>query len=308
MKRFLCLGAFLLALSSSAESVSLRPSSSPSHSLPISVQNEVDFAIENGRAFLRSLQSENGFWTFPQEAQSSLPAFAFLDPAVPSAHPEATLQRACHAALSRLLERAPFPQSKDALRSMAEDALVVMAAYSLYGDRLWDSLSVDFYALQALQTHLHPARRIHAPASTGWLCQSVLDLLPGKPADPVDWEPLFLPLRDRESPTVREVAIAGYARIRRGNGADSPAAIRAYLRWLRAQSSFSAEDAYYLCAFLNAAPDSLLLETGFSASWRTELAQRLIASAKVANSGCMWGTSEDHLFQTLFAVATLAIL
>ena len=283
--------------------------------IPLSIRNEVDVAIENGRVYLEGRQGPDGFWALAEGAErSSLPAFAFLEPPVFGMEPSEPLRKALSGALKRLSERAPYVQSREALRAMAEDALVVAAALSVFGEQVLPE-GTDPAVLASVRTRLAGIDlRGEAPA-TAWLCRTVLDLLPGQSDDPSVWESLYRNIAVQGNPAVRDVAIAGYARLRRDHGADGPPALRAHLRWLRthadvftgASGNQTPEDLYYLAAFLNATPPVLALESGIPADWRTDIAQDLIASAKAKDGGSRW-TDTDPIRQTLFAVATLITL
>lgn len=288
--------------------------------LPISIQNEVDVAIENGRAYLAAHQSDDGLWGTGQTDASSLPAFAFLEPPCPGAVPAEPLRRAAQAAFLRLSATSPFVQHPDANQTMAEDALVVAAALSVFDA---SALLPDNILANAETSPLLPVvrRRLAAispdsqPPATVWLCRTSLDLLGGSPSDSTLWAPLYTGLAHTASPRPRDVALAGYARIRHGQGSDSANALLAYLRWLRvhtdifsdAASSSTPEDLYFLTAFLDALPPALPARAGIPANWRTRAAQHLIATARSSDGTTHWpaDTEPDILRQTLFAVATL---
>ena len=251
-----------------------------SGALPISIRNEADVAVENGRRHLEMAQRPDGFWTMDGR-DTVLPAFAFLG--ISSREAPAPLSSAARAALSRLAAAQPrkgaaaqvgssaegaSPYMPPSLRgdapegqggvSLAEDALIVAATLSLYGP---DSLAPPSCAAGSVSgasaQGLLSAARIRllrldsgttAPA-TAWLAHCALDLIPGRPEQPADWAPLFsrrlaapsalLP-SCTEAPSrncaAKSCAIAGYARIRHGVGADTPAALLAHLRWLRAHT------------------------------------------------------------------------
>ena len=71
------------------------------------------------------------------------------------------------------------------------------------------------------------------------------------------------------------------------------------------------EDLYFAAVFLDAAPPALVATAGIPSTWRSRIAQRLVATARSdGRSGSAWADSGDvpSLRQTLYAVATLAAL
>ena len=368
---------------------------SASATLPISIRNEADVAVENGRRHLEAAQREDGFWTMDDRA-TVLPAFAFLGAG--GDEPPAPLAAAARAALARLAEamRQPPPSVRgDAADAtshtppsvrgdapegqggvfLAEDALILAATLSLHGPDALGAGPSPQGLLAAARTRLLRLDPATQPPASAWLARCALDLIPGRPEQPADWAPLFSSKRGARPPAAppacaaapfRGCAIAGYARIRHGVGADTPAAILAHLRWLRAhagdllgdetppapsghppqgggqrkeeappsvrgdaadapshtppsvrgeaaerQGGVSPEDLYFAAVFLDAAPPALVATAGIPSSWRSRIAQRLVATARSdGRSGSVWTDSgaAPSLRQTLYAVATLAAL
>ena len=347
--------------------------------LPISIRNEADVAVENGRRHLEAAQREDGFWTMDGRT-TVLPAFAFLGAGDES--PPAPLAAAARAALARLARykppsvrgdaavSSPFPPpsvrgdvaerfpkgtppsvrgdvaerfpkgTPPSLRgdaaerqggvSLAEDALILAATLSLHGPDAIGSGSSPRGLLTSARTRLLRLDPAAQTPSSAWLARCALDLIPGRHEQPADWAPLFSRRHCADSsatfPTcaaaplggsaIRDCAIAGYARIRHGAGADSPAAILAHLRWLHAHAGdllgdATPEDLYFASVFLDAAPPALVTTAGIPADWRSRIAQRLIATARSdGHAGSVWSdpNASPSLRQTLYAVATLAAL
>ena len=297
----------------------------PSSSLPISIRNEVDVAVENGRLHLEAAQLPSGLWSCGDSA-TSLPAFAFLGAAGDAAgSPPRVLRLAAEAAFARLAAIAPFATSPADPSALAEDALVASAALTLYGPESFPAIaSAGEGTLRAVRDRLLRADAARQTSAIAWLGRCALELLPGRAESPADWAPLFRKTADPAAePTLRDAAIAGYARLRHGTGADSPAAILAHLRWLRAREPLladgdapdasgapSPEDLYYLALFLDGAPPALVADAAITPRWRARLTQRLIASARSdGRSGAFWqDSSGDTLRPSLYAVAALAAL
>ena len=300
----------------------------PSSSLPISIRNEVDVAVENGRLHLEAAQLPSGLWPLGDSA-TSLPAFAFLGSAGDATgSPPRVLRLAVEAAFARLAATAPFAASPTSTTTLAEDALVASAAVTLYGAESFPAIaSAGDGTLRAVRDRLLRADAARQTSATAWLGRCALELLPGRAESPADWAPLFRKTAGSAAePTLRDAAIAGYARLRHGTGADTPAAILAHLRWLRAHEPLlaagdapapshafgdpSPEDLYYLALFLDSAPPALVSAAGIIPRWRARLAQRLIAAARSdGHSGAFWqDASGDTLRPTLYAVAALAAL
>ena len=306
----------------------------PSSLLPISIRNELDVAVENGRLHLESAQLPSGLWPLG-DATSSLPAFAFLGAAGDAAgSPPRVLRLAAEAAFARLAATAPFAASSANPSALAEDALVVSAALTLYGADAFPAIAAAGEGtLRAARDRLLRTDAARQPSATAWLGRSALELLPGRAERPADWAPLFRNAAHASAePSLRDAAVAGYARLRHGADADAPAAILAHLRWLRAREPLltdanstgpsstaiatglpvtsSPEDLYYLALFLDNTPPALVAEAGITPRWRVRLAQRLIASARSdGHSGAFWqDASGDTLRPSLYAVATLAAL
>ena len=289
-------------------------------SLPVSILNELDVVIENGRNHLANAQLPSGLWSLG-ETESTLPAFAFLGTADDSGAPPRVLRAAVEAAFRRLTATAFFATHSTDSSVLAEDALVVAAALSVHGTEAFPSIaSADEGVLRAVRTRLLHADSARQASSTAWLGRCALELLPGRAESSADWAPLFR--RTMESPaglSSRDVAIAGYARLRHGTGADSSGAVLAHLRWLRLHepllsddsqpSGATPEDLYYLALFLDNAPPALVASAGITPRWRVRLAQHLIATARSdGHSGAFWRGDADALRPSLYAVATLDAL
>ena len=232
--------------------------------LPISIRNEADVAVENGRRHLEAVQQEDGFWTMDGRT-TVLPAFAFLG--TDGETPPAPLAAAARAAIARLARYKPpstsgdvafslSPKPSSASRdvapllfdtppsvrgdvaerqggvSLAEDTLILAATLSLYNPDALGASPSPRGLLAAARTRLLRLDSATQPPSSAWLARCALDLIPGRPEQPADWAPLF----SRRLSAIKDCAIAGYARIRHGVGAAPPAAILAHLRWLRAHS------------------------------------------------------------------------
>ena len=264
----------VFALACALTAAALRPAAA---ALPISIRNEADVAVENGRRHLEEAQRPDGFWTMDGRV-SVLPAFAFLG--IPSDEAPAPFAAASRAALRRLAEHARPREGTSAqmvsAASLGEDALVAGAALSFYGPGVFgDAAGAGAPPIAALSAARMRLLRLDAAAvspASAWLCRCALDVLPGRTEQPEDWAPLFCPAQGREGPAaqvgaspgapsrspaalptcvaaplrgcaIRGCAIAGYARLRHGVGADSPAAILAHLRWLRVHSGDLLSDA-----------------------------------------------------------------
>ena len=281
-------------------------------SIPISIRNEMDFALEGGRAYLESAQGADGLWDAGAAERSSLPAFAFLEPPQAGLEPSEALRKGVAAALSRLTQRTPFVQSGDALRTMAEDALVVAASLSVFEADAVLPEGADPAVLRAARTRLAAAVPPTEARTAAWLRRTVLALLPGRDGAGE------MELRERsdggQEPSVRDVALAGLEQTGRGGAGE--AAVQAHLRWVRKHEPLfrgggeasMPEDLYYLCAFLDSVSPAELAKAEIPATWRTMMAQRLVASARSAGEGLRWGSAGDEVRQTLFAVATLVAM
>ncbi len=300
------------------------PALIPAASLPVSIRNEADVAMENGRQFLETRQDSSGLWTLDDGRRTSLPAFAFLSASGIHAIPSPPLLAAARAALVRL-SGAPFPDSPESGDTLREDALVVAATIALFGEE-WIPPDAPAWlgTLSAARMRLFHLRRPESldgsDAPSDWLALCAMELLPGPPDAVPDWAPLFRRIAHVAFPRVRDVAIAGQARLRHGAGADKPPAILAHLRWLVAHdpllgedfgATVSPEDLYFEALFFDAAPPALLETAGIPANWRVRFAQRLVSTARAMGSaGAAWpgATDEETLLRTVYAVSLLAAL
>lgn len=278
--------------------------------IPISIRNELDVVLENGRDYLESQQGTDGLWDIGGAERSSLPAFAFLEPPGLGMEPSAALRKGVAAALDRLAGSAPFVQPPDMLRAMAEDALVVAAAQSVFPPESVLPDDADVSVLRAVRTRLATADWATESWTTAWLYRTVLDLMPG--TDRAGEGKSRGLGGNAEAPAIRDVALSGLEQLRRGP--QGAAAVRAHLRWLaghetlfpKGTTASVPEDLYYLSAFLDSVPPAQIAEAGIPASWRTMVAQHLIATARSAEAGMRWEGGND-VRQTLFAVATLVM-
>lgn len=303
MKRVCLVGLWMgiVAVSGGMDSGYLSLSSS----IPISIRNEVDVAVENGRQYLEAQQGEDGLWELDGR-RSSLPAFAFLEGALLGEEPFEPLQKAFQTAFKRLASRLSYVQKAETLAQMAEDSLIVSAALAVHGEKMVIPKGVDSSVLLGIQTRMRMISTEMDSPTTAWLARMALDLLPGKEESPRDWERLYRGLAQQAEPTPKEVAIAGYARVRRGLGADSESALCALIRWLKKNPSIDPEALYLQSIFLDSLSDGLVQQAGMPLSWRSEMAQRLVSSARSAPVGSCWGDPND-LRATVFAIATLVL-
>lgn len=279
--------------------------------IPISIRNELDVVLESGREYLGSRQGEDGLWDIGAAERSSLPAFAFLEPPQFGIEPTAALRKAVSSAMGRLARSAPFVQPREMLLAMAEDALVVAASLSVFPSASVLPADADVAVLHAVRTRLAAVDWGTESWTAAWLYRTVLDLVPG-PGGAGETKAWRQGAADGV-PAVRDVALSGLEQLRRGPQGEP--AVRAHLRWIGVHTDLfregapasTPEDLYYLSAFLDSASPAQAAEAGIPASWRTMVAQRLIATARSAGTGVRWEGGND-VRQTLFAVATLVTL
>lgn len=242
------------------QGTALAPSRGQSWHLGESILRETYATLDRGLDFLAARQGADGLWALADGFRTCAPALAFAGETPVSA----PLLRAAESVAEGMDRSVSGLLPSRELVELARGVLVLRAS----------GIRGDLVPRAVRRLELAGLGRLGAEEAA-----LVLDVLglEGRTPGETAWGTVVARTLAVRNPVPATVALAGFARLERGNLPVTGNAVRAHLRWLAGKELKTADDAWWLVRFLDRLPPVALHEAGFPLDWRRHVADALIA-------------------------------